>query len=193
MMSCSAAGPVPGERERSVRSAPHHLPAQVGYLGRGRHGAVPQVAVIRRDVVAIRRECEAGVPLYISVPVRNFRGVVLSGRFEDGRKLSIRLEHGNRDLRIPLSEHADPEAALQEWRAWGEALCCPLLLEDAAGEVTEAEPGPAPLAVQPPRARRANTFFRERRPRFLTRRRVGGVATGPVLREDEIIARSVDD
>ncbi len=195
MVTSSTAGALAlADRERSVQPDPYHMPVHIGYAGRGRRGPVSQVAVIRPEVVTIRRECEAGVPLYITVPVRAYRGVVLSVRMgAAGEEVSLRLEHGNADLAIPLFVSTDADEALAEWRAWGKALSCPLLVEDAEGRVSQVEPHVGGIAVQPPRARRANKFFAERRPRFLTRRRTGGVATGPVLREDEIIARGIED
>nr|WP_280113385.1 DUF6101 family protein [Lutibaculum baratangense] len=185
---------MPGDRGRCVRPDPHQMPIRIGYSGRGRRGPVPQLAVIRRETVVIRRECEAGVPLYIQVPTRSYRGVVLSARAgTDGQEISLRLEHGNADLAVPLPVEGSPEDALETWHVWAELLGCPLLIEDADGRIHDVERRLGGLAVRPPRARRANRFFAERRPRFLTRRRVGGVATGPVLREDEIIARGVED
>jgi hypothetical protein len=181
---------VSGDRAGAFRLDPFHLPARVDYAGKTRAGTTPQTAVIERDRVVIRRMTGAGVPLYMSVPLASYRGVLLSAA---GDGVVLRLEHENGELAVPLYRADDADDVLAEWQAWSRTLGRPLLISDADGVAHDAEDRVGALIVRRPKARRVNKFFAERRPRVLCRRKVGGPATGPVHSEDEIIARDTSD
>lgn len=185
---------VPEGTGRHVRLDPFDLPARVAFAGPARAGAAVHTVVIDREAVMIHRTSTTGLPLYISVPVSSYRGVLLSAREEDGAaRVVLRLLHANGDLGVPLLEADDADDVIADWRAWGSALGRPLLIEDAEGQVREPFSRLGAVLVKPVKARRVNTFFAERRPRFLCARRVGGPPPGRVHREDEIIARDVTD
>ncbi|MEJ8571043.1 DUF6101 family protein [Microbaculum marinum] len=177
-----------------LRLDPFQLPARVTFHGWSRAGGVPQTAVVGRDGVMIRRETNAGAPLYVTVPIGSYRGVLLSVRDRRGTvRVGLRLHHANCELGVPLFEADDTDDVIAEWQAWGRALARPLLIETALGEIYEPDARIGAVAVKPPRARRANRFFEERRPRFLCGRKMGGALPGIVHREDEIIARTPSD
>lgn len=184
---------VSGTGESPLRLDPFQLPARVDYAGAARAGTTPQTAVIEADRVVIRRMTGAGVPLYVSVPLRAYRGVLLTAPEGGGAGVSLRLDHDNGDLAVPLFEAADCDEVIADWQAWSRTLRKPLLIADADGTVYPAEDRLGALAVASPKARRVNRFFAERRPRFLCRRKVGGAPSGIVHREDEIIARDTAD
>lgn len=178
---------------RSFRLDPFHLPARVEYFGAVRAGARRHSAVIGPDSIVIRRMTGAGVPLYVTVPVRCYRGVLLTAADGGDERVALRLVHANDELAVPLFEADDADDVLADWQAWGRALARPLLIEDADGVLCEPHDRLGSLIVKRPKARRVNKFFAERRPRFLCRRAVGGKWTGAVHHEPEIIARGTVD
>ncbi len=186
---------VPRGESRHARLDPFELPARVVYHGTpraGGHAAAGQVAIIGRDSVMIRRETGAGVPLYVTVPIAAYSGVLLAVRDEPGAPLvELRLHHSNSDLDVPLFEADDTCDVIADWQSWARTLSRPLLIRDADGTITEPYERLGGVVVKPAAARRANRFFAERRPRFLCRRSVGGRLPGLVHREAEIIARDV--
>jgi len=183
---------VPEGESCRLRLDPSELPARASYEVASRAGAVPMVAIIGPESVMIRRESRAGVPLYSTVPLEEFRGVLLSVRERhDATWVSLELFHDDPDLSVPLLWADDTDDVIADWQSWSRTLRSPLLLRSPSGEITTPHMRLGGLVVNPPRARRANTFFAERRPKFLCTRRVGGRLPGIIHREDEIIARSV--
>ena len=196
-----------------VRLDPFELPARVVYSDSDRRrqkAARQQVAIVGEDSVMIRRETGAGVPLYMTVPLSAYQGVLLQVRDETepttagpagetssepfGEALAaLHLHHANPDLAVPLMEADDTDDVIADWQAWGRMLRRPLLIRGVDGSICEPYVRLGELIIRPAAARRANTFFRERRPRFLSRRQVGGRFPGRVYRETEIIARDTTD
>jgi hypothetical protein len=132
-------------------------------------------------------------PPHVSVPLGAYRGVLLTSAAGPGDRVVLRLDHANEELAIPLFDSDDCDDVIADWQAWSRTLRRPLLIADLDGTLIEAQSRLGALTVEPPRARRLNAFFAERRPRFLCRRRVGGLPPGIVHNEDEIIARDIAD
>ena len=181
-----------------ARLDPFELPARVTYLGAARAGTAQHVAIIGQDSVMIRRETEAGVPLYVTVPLAAYSGVLLTANDAvhgsgHGPSVALTLHHPNGDLDVPLFEADDTDDVIADWQAWSRTLARPLLIRNSDGEICEPRERLGGLTVKPPMARRANRFFADRRPRFLCERRTGGPAFGAVYAEAEIIARSSND
>jgi Family of unknown function (DUF6101) len=178
----------------TMRLDPFELPARVVYRDATRAGDAPRIAIIGSEKIMIRRETGAGVPLYLTVPLRAYAGVLLSVRdTPDTCRVSLQLHHPNRDLGVPLFEADDTDDVIADWRAWSRTLRRPLLIEENDGGICEPFERIGAVTVKRPKARRVNTFFAERRPKFLCRRKVGGAFPGAVFHEDEIIARAVND
>ena len=157
----------------SVRLDPDGLPARIAACG----GAQP-VAVIEPDAVTLARR--AGGP-FLRVPVGSYAGIVLATRAAPGAGAGLVLMHDTPDFCVPLcvaNETADLEA---DWRAWGERLDQQLLFAEADGALHPAEAPLGPLSVSRPRPRRANAFFAQRRPAFLSRRATGDMGRMHVL------------
>jgi len=188
-----------------VRLDPFELPARVVYSGRDQSGhdrhrrpaSRQQVAIVGEESVMIRRETGAGVPLYMTVPLSAYQGVLLQVRDAatagDEALAALHLHHANPDLAVPLMQADDTDDVIADWQAWGRTLRRPLLIRGVDGSICEPYVRLGGLIVRPTAARRANTFFRERRPRFLSKRQVGGAFPGRVYRETEIIARDTAD
>ncbi|MCB1475279.1 MAG: hypothetical protein H6883_01820 [Rhodobiaceae bacterium] len=144
-------------------------------------------ATLEASRVTFRRAGDGRPPLYVTVPVSCYQGVVMT---RSGEALQLVLRHRNGDLDLPLLEAEDDDDIIADWQAWARILDCPALIEGADGALVDPFPKLGELKVDRPRARRANTFFRERRPKKLMYREVGGEA-GPVHRDErEIIART---
>lgn len=177
---------------RGFRLDPHTLPAR----------AVPQSGdgaaatfIIERDRALVRRvsAAAAGMPAdMISVPVGDFAGVAV--RMESiGEHGEVRgyveLLHADPALTLPLTISDDPEEVAADWQAWSRTLNLPLLIVGQDGSIN------APLAnvhgVHMARAkpRRRHSYFAQRRPRFLTRRKPGRVGEAIRVHGREIIAR----
>lgn len=184
---------VSGDRAGAFRLDPFRLPARVDYPGVTRAGTCRQTAVIGPEIVVIRRMTGADVPLYMSVPLKSYRGVLLTAADGSGDRVALRLEHDNAELAVPLFEADDTDDVMADWQAWSRALRRPLLIADSDGVAHPAQDRLGALVIHRPRARRVNKFFAERRPRILTRRHVGGRPSGRVHAETEIIARDTTD
>lgn len=126
--------------------------------------------------------------------LRNARGVLLR-RLEDGEDgrpwfdISILFADG-RDA-LELQRVADDAAVIAHWRRAGLDLGLPLLIAGEAGCLVEAFSQIGHVRLGQQHERRVRRVPASRRPRFLTRRKVGRFPDRPIVRrEREIIARS---
>jgi hypothetical protein len=110
----------------------------------------------------------------VNVHMRDFLGVALRG-IDDAQMLV--LVHRDPSLTIPLCVSSDPEEIASAWQMWSDIFALPLLPEDKACE--------------PALRRRRHNAIRARRPKFLVRRRRGGLLDPANIHqgEREIIAR----
>jgi hypothetical protein len=117
----------------------------------------------------------AGVPMNVVVPTSAYRGVVLrvADVREDGFTYEIRLAHADPDLCVALAEADDDWDINAEWRLWARVLGLPTLVERAEGREEPDRPMLGKVAVRRPAPRRRGKTITARRPRFLTRRKVG--------------------
>ncbi len=122
----------------------------------------------------------AGVPMNVTVPTRAYRGVALrlSSVREDGFTYEIRLAHADPDLCVTLAEADDDWDINAEWRLWARALGLPTLVERVDGRAEPEPPMLGRIAARRPAPRRRGKTMTSRRPRFLTRRKVGRPTPG---------------
>jgi hypothetical protein len=80
---------------------------------------------------------------------------------------------GGRQVVIGVLDEDDAVAA---WRSAGAAMNLPLLLENAAGEISSPYPMLGGVSLGVFHFRRQHSFLSGRRPRFLTRRKPGRIA-----------------
>jgi hypothetical protein len=135
-------------------------------------GSVRHIELHRERVILHR--AVSGMRMAINVRVSDFLGIGLRG-LDDGKMLV--LKHRDPALSIPLLVSSDHDEIASARQMWSDILALPQLPEDK-------------LCEPSPRRRRRNAI-RDRRPKFLVRRRVGGLLgqAGMYGGEREIIAR----
>ncbi len=134
---------------------------------------------LSRDLVVIKRRRE-GVLMRIALAPRAFLGVLLRlAAFADGAfRYEVKLAHRDPEFGVTLFAGEDRGEADAAWRSWACFVGAPALVERDEGLYDEvAIPGrPRARGLARRRAHGVGT----RRPRFLTRRKVGTV--GPLPR-----------
>ncbi len=136
-------------------------------------GGARRVKVTRGSVHIARRF--SGVKMVISVPAEAYQGVVLEVLEGRGGLPCYRLSlaHRDRDLDVTLVENSDSGAAAAEWKAWASYFGLQRLVVNEDGALSPVDAAKEKMVGMP---RRANASVRQRRPRFLTRRRPGDSA-----------------
>jgi len=158
-------------------------------------GGVIASIVLHRHQVVIERSV-AGVAMAHTVAVRAYEGIVV--RFEayrgpgadDGFRAIVELRHTDPRLTVPVAIASEPADIAADWQAFARQLGLPMLLERADGRLEPALRQTGQLVVAETKPRRRHSFFADRRPRFLVRRKVGRTG-GPSerLTGRELIAR----
>lgn len=140
----------------------------------------------------IRRKLDlSGIPVAIALAPRSFKGVAARA-MEDGEgevTVTLELHHENPKLSVPLLVACDLFDVAADWRSWSELFDLPMLMVESDGRVTALEETFGKLRTSEPSTRRRSSH-RGRRPRFLARRKPGGLGMRMVLAGEEIIARS---
>ena len=134
-----------------------------------------------------------GLPLTLRVPIKTFDGVAVRMTpvgCDGDIEVVVELRHSDPALCLPLTIADDPADVAADWQAWGQALGLQLLLVRQDGTIAAADADSDKVTAQSPKQRRRHSFFANRRPRFLTRRKTG--RSGPLDRlvGREIIARN---
>ncbi|MGY3235988.1 hypothetical protein ACVWZ4_003452 [Bradyrhizobium sp. USDA 4472] len=161
----------PTGSSRSLRLDPLSLPVRFDAHDPRADGYTRQVELHRERVVL--RRAVRGMQMAINVRVSDFTGVALRG--SDAAQTLV-LVHRDPSLSVPLLISADGDDLAEAWAIWSELFALP--------QLDEAARKPAP------RRRRANAI-RDRRPKFLMRRRTAMARELPIHRaEREIIART---
>ena len=133
---------------------------------------------LHRERVILRRAVQ-GMRVALNVPVTAFLGV------------AVYLEHRDSALSIELYAAENADDVVAEWQLWSRVLGVPALVTGSDGKFTEPFPRlGGVLCKAPAQRRRRRSPLARRRPRFLTRRRVGAKRAPLVHREREIIARN---
>jgi hypothetical protein len=156
-----------------VRLDPHSLPLRFEAHDTRADGSVRRVELHRERVVLHR--AVRGMRMAINVRVSDFMGVALRG-LDDGKMLV--LKHRDPSLSIPLLVSSDGDEIALAWQMWSDIFALPQLPEEKSAE--------------PAQRRRRRNAIRDRRPKFLMRRRVGALLgeAGMYGGEREIIARN---
>jgi len=161
---------------RSMRLDPTRLPQAVSYAARDDFGDVT-FTIDRRGAVLHRRLDMSGLPVTVALPARAFRGVAARA-MEDGEgNVTVTLELMHRDpmLSVPLLVAHDLDDVAADWRAWSNAYGLPMLLVESDGVARSLEESLGAIRTSPPRERRQGRPTTPRRPRFLMRRKTGGL------------------
>lgn len=185
-------GTSPGS-SRQFRLDPVALPLR--YIAKLEEGGRRRESTIYLDGERAIVKCRSsiGAPLTVCLPVSAFEGVaVRMSPIGEGGDIEVVVELRHRDpaLNLPLLVADDPADVADDWQAWGEVLGLPLLLVDQQDNVIVADGRSSALALLPPQPRRRHSFFADRRPRFLARRKRGRAGAAEQIAGREIIARN---
>jgi hypothetical protein len=186
------AGGAAAGSSRAFRLDPFTLPVRYSAtLGSGARRAEATI-LLDHDEVIVRRVSPAGAPLTFRMSVRTFDGVAVrmtpvghNGDIE----VTVELMHRDPALNLPLMIADDPADVAADWQAWGRTLGLPLLVIGQDGTVAAPVAQIGCVTLQPPKPRRRHSFFADRRPRFLTRRKPGRPGVPEILAGREITAR----
>ena len=176
---------------RAKKLDPARLPLNFNSPDAAADGGQRSITLDADRIVMARRISD--VAMKINLPLTAYRGVairILPGVAEDQDRIAVVLSHTDPGLEVALFEAEDDSEVIAEWRKWGSTLGLPLLMEALDGRSVVAETRLGDVTVSRPRPRRARSFLKNRRPRFLTRRRAGKPALVPFVHygEREIIA-----
>jgi hypothetical protein len=169
---------------RDFRLDPHTLPARGSAI---RGGGATATFIVEQDRAVVTRAGHAH-----AVPLAAYRGVAvrMESTGSDGSVVAyVELLHSDPELTLTLAVAHDPYAIAGDWQEWARALDLPLLIVGQDGSVGEPVAAFGGVIMSPPKPRRRHAFFAKRRPRFLTRRKVGHVDAVRVVFGREIIAR----
>jgi len=146
-----------------------------------------RVVVLTRNGVTIARSI-GGVFMNIALRPDAFEGVVLRmrGPTDGCFHYQIELRHRDPDLCVTLWEADDDRDIQAEWRLWARFLGAPTLVEREAGRADPDRPRLGAVAIAPSGPRRRGRTIAGRRPRFLTRRKIGAPSKAPPSRGREI-------
>jgi hypothetical protein len=175
---------------RAFRLDPHTLPVRGPVVSGG--PATDRAFTIERERAIVQRSCAAG-PATLTVPMSAYAGVAVRiepvGEAGDVRA-TVELLHEDPTLTLALVVADEPEDVAADWRAWGDVLGLPLLLIGQDGSVRRPVDLVGGVITAPTKPRRMHSYFAARRPRFLTRRKVGRPGVRERLSGREIIARN---
>lgn len=176
---------------RAKKLDPARLPLNFISPDEAADGGRRAVTLDADRIVMARRISD--VAMKINLPLTAYRGVairVVPGANEEQDSFAVVLSHADPGLEVPLFEATDDSEVIAEWRKWGSTLGLPLVMEGLDGRSVVAETRLGDVAVSRPRPRRARSFLKNRRPRFLMRRRTGKPSLVPFVHygEREIIA-----
>lgn len=154
-------------------------------------GEVVSYRVDRRGAVVRRKLEQSGIPVAVAISARSFQGVAARALEDGDGRVTVTLElyHENPRLSVPLLVASDLYDVAADWRGWAELFSLPMLMMEADGTVTALEESFGQLRTGSPSQRRGNGH-RNRRPRFLARRKPGGLGMRLIVSGEEIIARS---
>jgi len=145
----------------------------------------PERVILRRAVHGMR--------IALNMPVQAFLGVSIRLTPADDAPagVAVFLEHRDPALSIELYAAENADDVVAEWQLWARVLGVPALVTGSDGKFSEPFPRlGSVLCRAPAQRRRRRSPLARRRPRFLTRRRVGAKRAPLVHREREIIARN---
>jgi hypothetical protein len=124
--------------------------------------------------VVIDRQVE-GVAMRLGLQCSAYRGVVLTlAGAPDEPRFIVRLDHADAELSVILADTEDDSEIVALWRSFAAQTGLPRFLEREPGvlEATDVRIGDVVIGPAPVMRRRGAVALL-RRPRFLTRRRMG--------------------
>ncbi len=126
--------------------------------------------------VTVRKHLpESGVPVKIKVPVDEYYGVAVSTAINEEGVLTsaIELVHKDDSLNYKVFEETGNANVVAEWQNWGRKLRLPLYIRSGDGALLPYSQRVCGIIVGDDSSRRRLASDAKRRPRFLTRRKIG--------------------
>lgn len=150
--------------------------------------------VLDRSMASVCRRLPSGIPMAMRLPMAAFEGVAvrMAADPEDpaGEGLVVlELLHRDPHLSLPLSVARDLDDVVADWKSWARVLALPMLIVEVDGSWHPVETRLGAVVVRPTRPRRRRSVLAGRRPRFLTRRKVGLRRDPVVIEKCEIFGR----
>lgn len=173
-----------------LRLDPGLFPQQLTYDVGGTDDKV-SVTLDERGAVMRRMLPGSGLPLTIALPSRVFSGVAARAIDHGNGEVTVTLElhHTDPNCCVPLLVAHDLYDIAADWRAWSEAYRIPMLMVEADGVARQLDDHLLSAAARPAKPRRRHSYFANRRPRFLVRRKTGELGVSMKIEGREIFAR----
>lgn len=153
-------------------------------------GEMVSYRVDRRGAVIRRRLERSNVPVAIALAPHAFKGVAARAMDDGAGEVTVTLElhHEDPKLSVPLLVACDLFDVAADWRGWADLFGLPMLMVEADGSVQALDDTLGRVKAGDPAPRR-RVGQRNRRPRFLARRKPGGLGLRMIVSGQEIIAR----
>ena len=141
--------------------------------------------------IKITRQLQAGLPVTVKIQAKQYAGVGMRVAALGSGVTEIHLElvHSDPLLTVPLMISQSDMFLSSDWRAWANQLCLPMIAVEADGTLTALNQHVGAVELNGPVSRRKRSDLALRRPRFLSRRKVGGAVAAPAINGSEMIAR----
>jgi Family of unknown function (DUF6101) len=174
---------LPPWAEKVVRIDPYHLPVRIETADKSykldRQGAV------------VRAILSCGLEASVSLPARAFSGVAARATVtgNGAYRVTLELHHRDPDLCVPLLVSEDLDDIAADWHSWSRLMKLPMLIIGADQHATALQTMLGDIMVENPKLRRKRFARLRRRPRFLSRRKIGVVGNITRISGEELIAR----
>lgn len=153
---------------------------------------VGQTHVEMGDDISLAGTLRCGLSTRIASDPASFRGIAAVLSISDQDEVIAELVLLNRDpsLNIPVARSDEMEDLAADWQMWARRFNVPLILIEPDGAEQMVSNRVGGVDVGTPKPRRPHALFAARRPRFLTRRKVGQIDRDHRVQGREIIARA---
>lgn len=154
---------------------PHSLPVSFEARDGRADGGVRRIEINRERIVV--RRAVGGIRMAVNLRVSEFLGIACR---ETNDAQALVLVHRDPSLSVPLLVSSDDAQIEHRWQMWSDLFALPQIEEE--GEATR----------EPAQRRRRRNVIKDRRPKFLVRRKAGHTSAEPTIHRDEreIIART---
>lgn len=140
--------------------------------------------------VRLKGRLKSGLPITLQAPIPSFEHVALLRDTDQDAGYTLWLVHRDPSLSLRLGSSSKRDEGERVLKAWSRMLSLSSISYGKDGQDTILDRWLGPVLVKPQQPRRRHSYFAARRPRFLTRRKIGEPGVFPVYQEREIIART---
>ena len=142
---------------------------------RAEHGE--RRVLVERERISIARRFK-GVAMKLKVPTAAFRGVALSllPARSGGSFYQVSLVHSDAELNVVLEEAGDDRTIVADWNRWSQYFAITRLVERSPGQFEAMDRKVGALAAGGTCEARRTSLTRQRRGKFLARRKTGEAA-----------------